>query len=146
MDTTKLAADIKRWGAELGFQAVGIADCDLSSAEPRLLDSAPTFPGNADYRLGLAAGSSTTVLVAWGFQSIEPNAFVGALPWHLHVAGWNLFSLTGAPGRPGLATWRLPLPADPALATVPLYFQMFALDGAAPGGIASSRGYEFFVR
>ena len=116
------------------------------TAEPRLLDSAPTFPGNADYRLGLAAGSSTTALVAWGFQSIEPNAFVGALPWHLHVAGWNLFSLTGAPGRPGLATWRLPLPADPALATVPLYFQMFALDGAAPGGIASSRGYEFFVR
>jgi epoxyqueuosine reductase len=32
-----LAADIRRWGAQLGFQAVGIADCDLSAAEPRLL-------------------------------------------------------------------------------------------------------------
>ena len=46
----------------------------------------------------------------------------------------------------GAVQVELPLPADPALATVPLFFQMFALDGAAPGGIASSRGYEFFVR
>ena len=33
-----LAARIKRWGAELGFQAVGIADADLSAAEPRLAE------------------------------------------------------------------------------------------------------------
>lgn len=31
-----LAATIKMWGRELGFQAVGIADTDLSAAEPRL--------------------------------------------------------------------------------------------------------------
>ncbi|MBI1943557.1 MAG: tRNA epoxyqueuosine(34) reductase QueG [Betaproteobacteria bacterium] len=31
-----LAARIKAWGAELGFQAVGIADADLAAAEPRL--------------------------------------------------------------------------------------------------------------
>src|SRR5687767_2156439 len=29
---------IKAWGHELGFQAVGIADADLSAAEPRLLE------------------------------------------------------------------------------------------------------------
>ena len=29
---------IKAWGAELGFQAVGIADADLSAAEPRLAE------------------------------------------------------------------------------------------------------------
>ncbi len=29
---------IKEWGRELGFQAVGIADADLSAAEPRLLE------------------------------------------------------------------------------------------------------------
>jgi epoxyqueuosine reductase len=29
---------IKAWGRELGFQAVGIADADLSAAEPRLLE------------------------------------------------------------------------------------------------------------
>ncbi|HYR36480.1 MAG TPA: tRNA epoxyqueuosine(34) reductase QueG [Burkholderiales bacterium] len=38
MDYERLAAQIRRWGAELGFQGVGIADADLSAAEPRLLD------------------------------------------------------------------------------------------------------------
>ena len=38
MDYASLAARIKRWGAELGFQAVGIADADLSAAEPRLAE------------------------------------------------------------------------------------------------------------
>jgi epoxyqueuosine reductase len=38
MDYAVLAADIKRWGAELGFQAVGIADTDLSAARGRLAD------------------------------------------------------------------------------------------------------------
>ena len=38
MDYAALARDIKRWGRELGFQAVGIADADLSAAEPRLLE------------------------------------------------------------------------------------------------------------
>ena len=38
MDTALLAQRIKAWGAELGFQAVGIADADLSAAEPRLLE------------------------------------------------------------------------------------------------------------
>src|SRR5687767_1818333 len=38
MDYVSLAARIKGWGAELGFQAVGIADADLSAAEPRLAE------------------------------------------------------------------------------------------------------------
>ena len=38
MDHAALARDIKAWGQELGFQAVGIADADLSAAEPRLLE------------------------------------------------------------------------------------------------------------
>jgi len=36
MDYPALAARIKQWGAELGFQAVGIADTDLAAAENRL--------------------------------------------------------------------------------------------------------------
>jgi epoxyqueuosine reductase len=35
-DLAMLAAKIKSWGRELGFQAVGIADTDLSAVEPRL--------------------------------------------------------------------------------------------------------------
>src|SRR5581483_12293274 len=38
LDLAALAAAVKRWGAELGFHRIGIADCDLSSAEPRLLE------------------------------------------------------------------------------------------------------------
>src|SRR5688572_762641 len=38
MDYAKLAQDIKTWGREVGFQAVGIADADLAAAEPRLLE------------------------------------------------------------------------------------------------------------
>jgi epoxyqueuosine reductase len=38
MDYAALAERIRQWGQELGFQAVGIADADLSAAEPRLLD------------------------------------------------------------------------------------------------------------
>src|SRR5262249_5995886 len=33
-----LARDIKRWGAELGFQQVGIAGCELGEAETRRLE------------------------------------------------------------------------------------------------------------
>ena len=36
MDYPALAARIKQWGAELGFQAVGIAEPDLADAENRL--------------------------------------------------------------------------------------------------------------
>jgi epoxyqueuosine reductase len=38
MDTSALAANIKAWGHELGFAAIGIADAELSAAEPRLLE------------------------------------------------------------------------------------------------------------
>ena len=38
IDFSALARDIRQWGKQLGFQEVGIADCDLSAAEPRLRD------------------------------------------------------------------------------------------------------------
>ena len=38
MDYAALAKQIKEWGVELGFQAVGVADANLSAAEPRLLE------------------------------------------------------------------------------------------------------------
>jgi len=38
VDLAALACDVKLWARELGFQQTGIADCDLSAAEPRLLE------------------------------------------------------------------------------------------------------------
>ena len=36
LDLNELAQKIKQWGAELGFQKVGITDTDLSASEPKL--------------------------------------------------------------------------------------------------------------
>jgi len=38
MDYAALSSDIKQWGRELGFQAVGIADTELSAAHGRLAE------------------------------------------------------------------------------------------------------------
>ena len=38
MDYARLAQQIKEWALEQGFQAAGIADADLSAAEPRLME------------------------------------------------------------------------------------------------------------
>jgi len=38
MDYRVLVERIRNWGQELGFEGIGIADADLSAAEPRLLD------------------------------------------------------------------------------------------------------------
>jgi len=49
-DLAGLACQVKRWGSELGFQQVGIADADLSEAEARLLDwLGQGFHGEMDY-------------------------------------------------------------------------------------------------
>jgi epoxyqueuosine reductase len=49
-DLAPLAAAIKSWGVELGFQAVGIADADLGAAEARLAEwLARGFHGEMDY-------------------------------------------------------------------------------------------------
>jgi epoxyqueuosine reductase len=50
IDLSALARDIKRWGAQLGFRKVGIADCDLSAAEARLVEwLGKGFHGDMDY-------------------------------------------------------------------------------------------------
>ena len=45
-----LAAAVKAWGRELGFQAVGVSDVDLSEAEPRFAEwLARGYAGELDY-------------------------------------------------------------------------------------------------
>jgi cytochrome c peroxidase len=115
--------------------------------EAALVDTVPTFPGNAAFKLGIGAGSgSTFALLAWGLQSIEPNQTVLGLPVHLHALGFVGVPLTNLPGQPAHATWRIALPNDPTLATVPFYFEALALDPLAPNGLAASSGHEFFIR
>jgi epoxyqueuosine reductase len=50
LDLERLAAAVKAWGRELGFQAVGIGGIDLSEAEPRFEDwLARGYAGELDY-------------------------------------------------------------------------------------------------
>ncbi|GAP67425.1 Fe-S electron transport protein [Mizugakiibacter sediminis] len=50
IDYAALAADIRRWGAELGFQQVGIADVRLAEDEAHLLDWLQAgYHGSMDY-------------------------------------------------------------------------------------------------
>ncbi len=49
-DWRALARAVKQWANELGFQEAGIADCDLSAAEARLVDwLGKGFHGDMDY-------------------------------------------------------------------------------------------------
>jgi epoxyqueuosine reductase len=56
MDYPALAKRIRTWGAELGFQRVGIAEADLSAAEPRLIEwLAQGWHGEMEYMARHAA-------------------------------------------------------------------------------------------
>ena len=49
-DLAELARDIRRWGEELGFQQVGIADCELGPSEEHLAQwLARGWHGDMDY-------------------------------------------------------------------------------------------------
>lgn len=115
--------------------------------QPFLIDSLPSYPGNANFKLGLVGGPAGSLsALTYGFQSFEPHLQINGLPWHLQVHDWLLFPLGGTGSQPGHTTWRLPLPNDPSLAPIPFYFQLLVLDPMTAGGIASSRGYEYFIR
>ncbi len=50
VDWSGLRRDIGRWGDELGFQQIAVADCDLSQSEPRLAEwLARGWHGDMDY-------------------------------------------------------------------------------------------------
>ncbi len=50
VDWSGLRRDIGRWGTELGFQQIAVADCDLSQSEPRLAEwLARGWHGDMDY-------------------------------------------------------------------------------------------------
>jgi epoxyqueuosine reductase len=49
-DAAAIVQQIRQWGAQLGFQKIGISDIDLSHAEPRLIEwLSAGFHGEMDY-------------------------------------------------------------------------------------------------
>jgi len=87
MDYPALAKRIKTWGTELGFQAVGIAEADVSAAEPRLIDwLAQGWHGEMEYMARNAAlrGARPSSLrerfgsspAGWITSTIHPGRFL----------------------------------------------------------------------
>jgi hypothetical protein len=117
------------------------------ACEPFFVDSVPTWPGNAAWKLGLAAGDgSTFACLGYGLQAMAPGLSFGGLPWNVEVLDARLVLLGGPSGAPGYATWRLAVPKDPNLVQYDFYAQLWALDAQAPYGISTSRGTRFRVR
>lgn len=115
--------------------------------EPLLIDTVPAFPGNADYKVGLAGGDGAGfALLLFGSASIEPDVQAFGVPWNVLPENYYLLPMAGLPGEPGRATWRIPIPALAPLPAGPFHLQHFVLDPLAPGGLAASRGLELFVQ
>ncbi|MGB5831632.1 MAG: tRNA epoxyqueuosine(34) reductase QueG [Thiohalocapsa sp.] len=85
-----LAREIKRWGVELGFQQVGITDCDLTEAESRLDQwLADGMHGGMRYMAAhgtkrsrpseLVSGTARVVSVRMDYLPEPPEALAAAL-------------------------------------------------------------------
>src|ERR1700675_3163593 len=84
VDYAALAADIKQWGLGLGFQAVGIADTDLSAAEGRLANW-----------LGLGWHGEMDYMARHGELRSRPSVLV---PGTVRVISCRMDYLTDVPG------------------------------------------------
>ena len=85
-DFAALARDIKRWGEALGFQQVGITDCELGAAEERLREwLARGWHGDMDY------------MAAHGVKRSRPAELV---PGTLRVISVRMNYLAGSAKRP----------------------------------------------
>ena len=94
-DYAALATRIKSWGAELGFQAVGIADTDLAAAENRLGEwLGKGWHGEMDYMARHGALRArpaelvpgTVRVISCRMDYLQPETAAGAGPLHACIA------------------------------------------------------------
>ena len=93
MDYARLAARIKAWGRELGFQAVGIADTELSAAEGRLAEW-----------LGMGWHGEMDYMARHGRHRARPDAIV---PGTLRVISCRMdYAQAGGDAQAAASEWR----------------------------------------
>lgn len=104
---------------------------------PRMIAVTPPKAGNAEFRLGLtqARGGARAVLA---YRASAPGTVTGGLQAGTWFLQGSQQTLPGSGPGQGYATWRRPLPADPALVGTELWLQWRVLDPQAGKGIARS--------
>ncbi|MEQ1893478.1 MAG: cytochrome-c peroxidase [Planctomycetota bacterium] len=120
----------------------GTARPDGSGRAPELLANLPATLGSRDFRYGLAhARTNALALLVVAPNAAEPGATLAGVP--LFVLDTDparqLRLATTSASEPGLATFRLPIAADRALAGTTLFAQAFVLDDTAPTGVTATR-------
>ncbi|MSR63903.1 MAG: hypothetical protein EXS08_15870 [Planctomycetes bacterium] len=143
-DRPKLHSEVEPFGSNLYGQAWPGTGGFL----PELIAGAPANVGDDGFKIGVgnSLGGATVLLVIGGARTRLGTTFRG-VPLHVDLRGAEVRAqtLSGTGARRGVATFWLPLPADPSLIGLRRYAQGFVLDPNALGGLAATRGAEFVV-
>jgi len=110
MDYARLAARIKVWGRELGFQALGIADTELSAAEGRLAEwLGMGWHGEMDYMArhgtrrarpaSIVAGTLRVISCRMDYAQAGGDAQAAAAEWRALAGGHRAYVARYARGR-----------------------------------------------
>jgi len=110
MDYARLAACIKDWGRELGFQAVGIADTELSAAEGRLAEwLGMGWHGEMDYMArhgtrrarpaSIVPGTLRVISCRMDYAQAGGDALAAADEWRVLGDGHHAYVARYARGR-----------------------------------------------
>jgi cytochrome c peroxidase len=131
-----------------GSNLFGAGTRGSAGITPVILADAPAFPGNPAFRVGIGdAPGGTLAVIVFSTRKADPGAlFLGvplalAPPFPLYKP---LVIPRALPGQ-GVATFRMPLPANAALVGKEFYAQWFVKDPGAASGISATMGAAFEV-
>ncbi len=103
VDLNAIGRDIKQWARELGFQQTGVADCDLSAAEPRLLAWLEKgWHGDMDYMTRHGTARSRPGVLAPGTLRV-----ISARMDYLPSGARPVKDVLAEPGRAAIARYAL---------------------------------------
>jgi len=137
--------------SELGSNQYGSGTAGSGGFVPVLLSSAPSNLGNQDFKIGIGRGLGGATAVLMSSFRATPTA--PPLRRSSLAGGWDSFgdffavrTLSGTQPGEGAATFRSPLPADPALLGVVCSVRWIVRDPAAGQGraLTASASYVLF--
>jgi hypothetical protein len=138
-DRPTLASERRPASAALGTAVTGSGGID-----PRLSIESPAYPGAAEFRVVMhSALGGAPAAVGMTFAAPGSGTVPGATPAPRAPMAF-LGQRTLAAGGPGAGhgTWHRPIPLDPALSGMTLYFRGLVRDPGALYGVARTRWAE----